>query len=256
LKFVKTQRAKSRIKQWLKVEERKKGLILGGELLEKALRRYNLSPSLAKSKEILDAARAYKIQTHEDLLVAIGYGRLSVHKIVRKLMPEPEKAETEKITLKKEVQKTEEGKGIKIKGVDNIMFHRSKCCYPLPGERVTGFVTRGRGISIHTTDCPTLESQTFDADRLVEVEWSAGDEGAYAVKVQVLTIDKRGLLAELSAVLSTNNVNINHLDASTTHEQQALFNFILDVRDKHHLNDVIKKLSQVNGVIDVKRVKT
>ncbi len=256
LKFVRTQRAKSRVKQWLKVEERKKGLILGEELLEKALRRYNLSPALSKSKDILDAAKTYKIQTHEDLLVAIGYGRISVHKIVRKLLPEPEKTETEKIPIKKEAQRTEEGKGIRIKGVDNIMFHRSKCCYPLPGEKVTGFVTRGRGISIHTADCPTLESQTIDADRLVEVEWAAGEEGAYAVKIQVLTVDKRGLLAELSAVLSINNVNINHLEASTTHEQQALFNFILDIRDKRQLDDVIKKLSQINGVIEVKRVRT
>ncbi len=256
LKFVHTQRAKSRIKQWLKVEERKKGLTLGEELLEKALRRYNLSPSMAKSKEILDVAKTYKIQTHEDLFVAIGYGRISVHKVVRKLLPEPEKIEKEKAPVKKEVQKPEDSKGIRIKGVDNIMFHRSKCCYPLPGEKVTGFVTRGRGISIHTTDCPTLETQTIDADRLVEVEWAGGDAATYSVKVQVLTVDKRGLLAELSAVLSTNNVNINHLDASTTYEKQALFNFILDIKDKRHLDDIMKKLAQINGVIEVKRVKT
>jgi GTP pyrophosphokinase len=135
------------------------------------------------------------------------------------------------------------------------MFHRSKCCYPLPGEKVTGFVTRGRGISIHTADCPTLDTQTIDADRLVEVEWIGGDSNC-SVKVQVITEDKRGLLAELSAVLSTNNVNINHLDASTTHEKQALFNFILDVKDKRHLDDITKKLSQINGVIEVRRVKT
>jgi guanosine-3',5'-bis(diphosphate) 3'-pyrophosphohydrolase len=255
LKFVQTQRAKARIKQWLKVEERKKGLTLGEELLEKALRRYNLSPSIAKSKEILEIAKSHRIQTHEDLFVAIGYGRISVHKIVRKLLPESEKIEKEKAPLKKEVQKPEEGKGIKIMGVDNIMFHRSKCCYPLPGEKVTGFVTRGRGISIHTADCPTLETQTIDSDRLVEVEWAGGDAVNYSVKVQVLTEDKRGLLAEMSAVLSTNNVNINHLDASTTHEKQALFNFILDIKDKRHLDDLIKKLSQINGVIEVKRVK-
>jgi len=254
LKFVQTQRAKSRIKQWLKVEERKKGLILGEELLEKALRRYNLSPSMAKSKEILDIAKSLKIQTHEDLCVAIGYGRISVHKIVRKLLPESEKIEKEKTPVRKEPQKHEEGKGIRIKGVDNIMFHRSKCCYPLPGEKVTGFVTRGRGISIHTVDCPTLDTQTIDADRLVEVEWAGGDSN-YSVKVQVLTEDKRGLLAEMSAVLSTNNVNINHLDASTTHEKQALFNFILDIKDKRHLDDIMKKLLQINGVIEVRRVK-
>lgn len=256
LKFVKTQRAKARIKQWLKVEERKKGLALGEELLEKALRRYSLSPTMAKSREILDAARPFRIKTHEDLFVAIGYGRLSVHKIIHKLLPESEKEEKEKVPARKDVKKTEEGKGINIEGVDNIMFHRAKCCYPLPGERVTGFVTRGRGVSIHTVNCPTLDTHTIDVDRLVEVEWSGDGESTYAVKVQVLTVDKKGLLAELSAILSTSNVNINHLDASATHERQALFNFILDIRDIRQLDETVRKMSHVNGVIEVKRVQT
>ncbi|MDH4028467.1 MAG: bifunctional (p)ppGpp synthetase/guanosine-3',5'-bis(diphosphate) 3'-pyrophosphohydrolase, partial [Nitrospirota bacterium] len=160
LKFVKTQKARARIKQWLKVEERKKGLALGEEILDKALRKYNLSPSLAKSKEILEASAPYRIKTFEDLYVAIGYGRLSVRKIINKLLPEPEMVEKEKPAAKKTPGKPEAGKGISIKGIDNIMFHRSKCCYPLPGERVTGFITRGRGISIHTVDCPTLDSHT------------------------------------------------------------------------------------------------
>jgi GTP pyrophosphokinase len=255
LKFVKTQKARARIKQWLKVEERKKGLALGEELLEKALRKYGLSIALAKSKKILAVLKPYRIKTHEDLCVAIGYGRLSVHKIIKKLLPEPEKTETARIPVKKESKKKDEGKGITIKGVDNIMFHRSKCCYPLPGEEVTGFVTRGRGISIHAINCPTLATYTIDADRLVEVEWSGDGESTYVMKIQVLTIDKRGLLAELSAVLSTNNININHVDASATHEKQALFNFILEIRDKRQLNEVIKKLSQINGVIEVIRVQ-
>lgn len=255
LKFVSTQKAKARIKQWLKVEERKKGLALGEELLEKALRRYNLSPAMAKSKEILDIAKPYKIKTHEDLFVAMGYGRISVYKIVKKLLPEAEKVEKEVVHAKKDERKPEEGKGITIKGVDNIMFHRAKCCYPLPGERVTGFVTRGRGVSIHKINCPTLDTYTVDMDRLVDVEWS-GDESTHAVKVQVLTVDKRGLLAELSALLSTNNININHLDAASTHEKQALFNFILEFKNKSQLDQIMQKMSQINGVIEVKRVQS
>jgi GTP pyrophosphokinase len=255
LKFVKTQKAKSRIKLWLKAEERKKGLALGAELLEKALRKNSLSPTMARSDEILAAAKPYRVKTHEDLYVAIGYGRVSVHKIINQLLPETEEDEKEIIENKK-TKKPEESKGIKIKGVDNIMFHRAKCCYPLPGEKVTGFVTRGRGVSIHKVNCPTLDTHTIDADRLVEVEWSDNKESTYAIKVQVLTDDKRGLLAELSAVLSTNNVNINHLDASATHEKQALFNFILEISDKKQLDEIIKKLSQINGVIEARRVHT
>jgi guanosine-3',5'-bis(diphosphate) 3'-pyrophosphohydrolase len=255
LKFVQTQKAKSRIKQWLKVEERKKGLALGDELLEKALKKYGLSKSLARSKDILEIVKPYKIKTYDDLCVAIGYGRLSVHKIIKKLLPEPQAEEKAELPVKKETKKKEEGRGITIKGVDNIMFHRSKCCYPLPGEEVTGFVTRGRGISIHTVNCPTLDTHTIDVDRLVEVEWSGDGESTYVVKIQVLTIDKRGLLAELSAVLSTNNININHIDASATHEKQALFNFILEIRDRHQLDEIMKKLAQINGVIEVLRVQ-
>ncbi len=257
LKFVKTQKAKARIKQWLRVEEREKGLMLGEELLEKALRRHGLSPSLARSKDILAAAAGphSRIKTHEDLFVAIGYGRLSVHKIIGRLLPGTEAEQ--KTPAKKETSgRPEESRGITIRGVDNIMFHRARCCYPLPGEKVVGFVTRGRGVSIHTVRCPTLDTHTIDSDRLVEVEWSGDGEAAYAVKVQVLTVDKRGVLAELSAVLSTNNVNINHLEASATHEKQALFNFILDIRDKQQLDQTVRKMSQINGVIEVKRVQT
>ena len=256
LKFVKTQKAKARIKQWLKIEERKKGLVLGEELLEKALRRYGLSPKMAKSKDILAAAKPYRIHTLEDLLVAIGYGKVSVHKIIHKLLPESEKDEKETVSVKKADKKSEEGKGIKIKGVDNIMFHRAKCCYPIPGEKVTGFVTRGRGVSIHIVNCPTLDTHTIDIDRLVDVEWGGDGETAYSVKIQVVTVDKRGLLAELSAVLSTNNININHLDASATYEKQALFNFILEIKEKRQLDQIMKKLAQISGVIEVRRVQS
>lgn len=256
LKFVKTQKAKARIKQWVKAEERKKGVELGEELLERVLRRHGLSPELVNSKETLEAAKSFRIKTHEDLLIAIGYGKLSAHQIVNKILPEHEKIEKHK--LKKEIKKTEEEKGIKIKGVDNIMFHRSKCCYPVPGEEVVGFVTRGRGVSIHTVDCPNLESLAIDRDRLVDVEWlTNGDSNStYSVRISVFTVDKTGILAELSAVISANGININHIDASSTREKQAYFNFILEVKNRPQLNEILKKLSQINGVIEVKRVKT
>lgn len=251
LKFVKSHRAKTRIKQWIKAEEKKRGLMLGEELLEKALRKHGLSITLARSKEILEAVKPFRIKTHEDLFVAIGYGRLSAHQVVNKLLPEDK---AEKLPIKREAKRQGEEKGIKIKGVDNIMFHRSKCCYPLPGERVTGFVTRGKGVSIHTVDCPTLETHTVDKDRLLDVEWSSDGETTYTVKILAYTVDKTGLLAELSAVISTNNININHIDASATPDKRARFNFILEVKDKQQLDTILKKMSQIQGVIEVKRV--
>jgi GTP pyrophosphokinase len=256
LKFVKTQKAKARIKQWLKVEERKRGVALGGELLERVFRKHGLSPDLINSKEILEAAKSFNIKTHEDLLVAIGYGKLSAHQIVNRLLPEPERIE--KHMVRKDTRRIAGERGIKIKGVDDIMFHRSRCCYPLPGEEVVGFVTRGRGVSIHTVDCPNLESLTVDRDRLVDVEWvTNGDsDTTYSVRISIYTVDKTGVLADLSGAISASGININHIDASSTRDKQAHFNFILEVKNKPQLNEILKKLSQLSGVIEVKRVKT
>ena len=161
----------------------------------------------------------------------------------------------EKTAEKKETVKQAEEKGIKIKGIDDIMFHRSKCCYPLPGEQVAGFVTRGKGVSIHTINCPTLETHAIDRDRLVDVEWSGNGETTYTVKIVAYTVDKPGLLAEISAILSINNINIHHIDSSTAQGKQAKINLILEVKDKKQLDAVISKMSQIKGVLDVKRVK-
>ncbi len=256
LKFVRTQKAKARIKQWIKVEERKKGVTVGEELLGRELRKHGLSHSLIKSREILEAAKSFRIQSHEDLFIAIGYGKLSAYQVVNKLLPEPEKIEQQR--AKKTYRKTAEEKGIRIKGVDNIMFHRSRCCYPVPGEQVIGFITRGKGVSIHTVNCPNLDTLTIDTDRLIDVEWVVkGDSDfTYSVRISVYTIDKKGILAELSAVISANNINIKHADASVTRDKQARFNFILEIKNKSQLNEILKKLSQVNGVIEIKRVET
>jgi GTP pyrophosphokinase len=255
LKFVKTQKARARIKHWVKTEERKEGLELGEELLEKELRKHDMSPALMKSKEILNAVKPFKIDSHEDLLVAIGYGKVSAHQVVNKMMPVPVQAE--KPPSRRGYKKKAEEKGIMIKGVDNILYSRSKCCYPLPGEQVTGFVTRGRGVSIHTSDCHSLDSLAIDKDRLIEVEWVLSDDSqyTYSVKVSVLTIDQPGILADLSAIISANNININHLDAKSTRDKQAHFNLVLEVRDKPQLDEIIKKLSLIKGVIEAKRVE-
>ena len=253
LKFVKTTRAKARIKQWIKAEEREKGEAVGRELLERELRKHDLSPSLIKSKEVLDAAKLFKFTALEDLLLAIGYGKLSPHQIVNKLLPEAEK--TEKPPAKKEPEKEVEEKGITIKGVDEIMYHRSKCCYPLPGEKVKGFVTRGRGVSIHTADCPNLEVMAVDKDRLLDVDWITGGDATYSVKISVYTMDQPGVLAEVSAIISAANINIHRID-SVSYNKQASLNFILEVRDKKQLNDILKQIPQVSGVIEVNRVKS
>jgi GTP pyrophosphokinase len=253
LKFVKSQKAKSRIRNWVKTEERKRSLEFGRELLEKALKKHGLSKDLLKSKEIIDAVKQFKIKTHEDLFVAIGYGRISSAQAISRFLPEPEKVEA---VSRKKAAKPKKVRGIRVKGIDDIMFNRARCCYPLPGEKVTGFVTRGRGVSIHSVDCATLDVNTIDVDRLVDVEWTGEDDVTYPVKVVAYTLDQPGVLAEMSAVISTENVNMSHIDASTTHEKKARFNFTLEIKDRPQLVSIIKKLARVKGVLEVKRVKS
>ena len=229
-------------------------MALGEELLERELRRRKLSPNLARSKEILEAAKAFKLKTHDDIFIAIGYGKLSAHQLVDRLLPEPERVKkTQAVKEPKEVLKEE---GIRIDGVDNILFHRSKCCSPLPGDRIIGFVTRGKGISIHTVDCPNLDSLVVDGDRLVDVEWVRKGDAIYPAKISISTIDQPGILASLSATISADNINISHVDASATQDKQAHFNFVIEVRDKPQLDGILKKLSQLKGVLEVKRVKS
>ncbi len=254
LKVVKTPRAKTRIKQWIKTEERKRSIELGTELLEREFRKHDLSPNLIKSKDTLNIVKDLGINNLEDLLVAIGYGKLSAHHVVNRFIPE-KAAEVE--TVKKEQKHSAVQGGIRMKGVDNILFHFSKCCFPIPGDKIVGFVTRGKGVSIHTADCPNLESLAVDKDRLIDVSWEVGADTTQPVRVYVDTIDAPGILANLTSVISAAGVNISHVEAVTSNTtKNARINFILQVADKQQLDGIIKKLINISGVTGVKRVKT
>ncbi len=153
LKFVVTQRAKNRIKQWIKTEERSQSVELGIKLLESEVRRHNMSNALMKSDEILRVAKALGINSLEELFVAVGFGKISPHQVVNRLMPEKPAEEVEVVKVQK---KEKEQKGISIKGIDDILYHTGKCCYPIPGDILVGFVTIGKGVTIHRKDCPNL----------------------------------------------------------------------------------------------------
>ena len=255
LKFVKTSRARTRIKAWLKIEERKRSILLGKELLEKELRKHELSPSkVLKSDELLVVAKELSQNSIEDLQAAIGYGKVSAHMVANKLAPE--KPHIEPIPKKppQKAAKTSSG-GMMISGMDNMMIHLSKCCNPVPGDKILGFITRGRGVSVHTADCPNIGDLTFDKDRLVDVSWGDLQAAAHAVKISVRTEDKPGLLASVSSSISAAEANITHAEAITAADQQATLNFTIDIKDVEHLNRIIKNIEAINGVIDVKRVR-
>jgi len=258
LKFVKTSKARTRIKAWVNTEERRRSILLGKELLDKDLRKYELSPSkVFKSNDIHRVAHELSLNTVDDMLAAIGYGKVSAHLVANKLAPDrPHVEPLPKKPLKKPApEKKGAGGGIKIGGMDQMLFHLSKCCSPVPGDKVVGFITRGRGISIHTLDCPNVADMTVDKERMVEVTWGEVKPGAHAVKIAVLTQDKPGILASVTSSISAAEANISHAEVSTGADKQASLNFTIEISDVEHLNRIIKSIASVDGVMDVRRVK-
>ena len=259
LKFVKTSRAASKIRQWIKAEQREKSILLGRELLEKRLRKYGFSIKRAlQSSEMESAMQELGFHTADDLLAAIGYGKLSLGQVVGRVVPEdllkPE-APKEKGRIGQVLEKIHRkpSSAIKIQGIDDIMVRYAKCCNPLPGDPVVGFITRGRGITVHAADCPGVVNS--DPQRCIEVEWDLKKKSSHLVKVRVFCLDQKGILANISGTVSNCEANIISAQVHTTGDSKAQIDFTIDVQDRAHLNRVTKALQQVKGVSRVERMR-
>ncbi|MEW6375058.1 MAG: bifunctional (p)ppGpp synthetase/guanosine-3',5'-bis(diphosphate) 3'-pyrophosphohydrolase [Thermodesulfobacteriota bacterium] len=258
LKFVKTSRAKTKIRQWFTAEEREKSITLGKEILEKELRKYDLHQAkLIKSGELAKVANDFSFQGVDDLIAAVGYGKVTANQIIGKLLPqerlEQQKEEQREGRLKHFFQKLTRGPkdALLIKGIDNVMVRYAGCCNPLPGDKVVGFITRGRGVTIHTADCQNAMDD--DPHRRVEVEWDSTKEYSYPVRIHVFSEDKKGLLAEISNSISSNGANITNARVDTTDEKKAIGIFEVEIRDLNHLKKVIKGLEKIKGIHRVER---
>jgi GTP pyrophosphokinase len=254
LKFVRTTKAKARIKHWVKVEEQRRSLEIGKQIFERELRRHDLSPSETfKSKKLQEYFGEFGVANLDELLAAIGYGKVSALQVVNKLIPEPVLKEglTDKLVKKLHIGDT----GVKVRGINDILIRLSKCCNPLPGDKIIGFITRGRGLSVHSVDCPNIDELDYDRDRMVEVAWDKKDARTHSVSIGVLAMDRPGMLASVSSAISSAAANINHAEIITTEEKKAFLNFTVDVNDTGHLEKILKNVRQVDGVLQAKRVR-
>jgi GTP pyrophosphokinase len=251
LKFVVTARAKSRVKQWLRTEERKQSIDLGKTLLEDDLRKQKLKATVMESPDMEAVAKSYSLKSVEDLLAAVGYGKVSAHQVVNRLQPE-------KTAVKpppgRAGKKPKEMKGITIKGIDDVLYHTAKCCYPVPGDELLGFITRGKGVAVHRQGCNNLERLAVDEARLIEVDWEPNEDITSYARVVVETVDKPGIIADLSSIISSAGVNISHLEATTSNQdRKARITFVLEVKDRRQLNAIVQQVTQKEGVIRVAR---
>jgi GTP pyrophosphokinase len=186
----------------------------------------------------------------EDLFVSVGFGKISPHQVVNRLMPEKEVEEADAVKIRRPLK---EQKGVSIKGIDDVLYHTAKCCYPIPGDSLVGFVTIGKGVTIHRRDCANLERLVVEDARLVDVDWQSAVDATANVRLSVETIDKPGILASLSALISSLNINITHLEATSTQDKRGHITFIIGVKDISQLKTLLQKISQMEGVIRVKR---
>jgi guanosine-3',5'-bis(diphosphate) 3'-pyrophosphohydrolase len=264
LKIVKTPRARGKIRQWIKNEERTRSLSLGRDLLEKEIRRLGKSPAqLLKPDALALALERYGIGTEEEFIAAIGYGKISPRQAVGRLLP-PEEfqalTDAEAARDKKSERKTARARspedGVHILGVDDILVRFSKCCNPVPGDEIVGFITRGRGVSVHTTDCPNADSLMADPERQIVVSWDGQSKAAHQVRIRVeIGKDRPGVLAAITTAISSTNTNIAHAEVRVTEERTGVNTFVLEVADLRQLQAVMLAIRKVDGVVGVERMR-
>ncbi|SLM46266.1 GTP pyrophosphokinase [Nitrospira japonica] len=255
LKFVRTSRAKTKIKHWIKVEEQKRSIEIGRRLLESEFRRHGMAPAqMLKSAELLDVAQQAGFDTTDDLAAAVGFGHVPTAQVIGKLTAASTPTE-ERPTVQKAVSGRSDDKGVKVRGARDLLMQLSRCCNPVPGDRILGYITRGRGLTIHAIDCPNLEALDYDRERLVEVEWDSATPSTHAVKVSVMAVDKTGVLANVSSAIAECRANISRAEIATREDRKALLDFIIEVSGTQHLDQVLKAIERVDGVITARRVR-
>ena len=259
LSFVATSRARSKIKHVLQGEERVRSIELGRRLFDKEARKFGLNPgTVLESTELSKFASEYGARTSEELLAHIGYGKLSARTVLQKSVPAELKEKAPESTVISVVKRVfQPGTGadkIKVRGTDDVMVFRAKCCNPIRGEKIVGYITRGKGVSVHSAGCPNVLNLMFDPERRIDVEWDqAAGDAPYIVRLTMQVEDRKGMLAEISAKVSDINTNITNMQARTGEDQQARIDMTVEIRDLKHLDKVIKSIKGVQGVIGVER---
>jgi len=257
LRWVVTPRARTKIKAWLKAEHKARSLALGREVCEREAQKYVPNPHAYLKPSVLTAvAPHFGFQTADDLMVAVGYGRVSALQVVHRLLP-PEVIEERRQKSKPvtSVPRKPRHDGIKVQGLNDILVNFARCCHPLPGDSIVGYITRGRGVTVHTTECLSVEKLEYDPERRVEVEWDVQQETTHAARITVVTHDQQGVLAGVSSAIAACNGNISRASVITSQDKKAYLEFTVDIRDITHLNKIIQRVENLRGVLSVERVK-
>ncbi len=254
LKFVVSSRARSKIRAFIRESERSRAVSLGRDLLDREFRKRSTTLNAVMKEGKLDpVVKDFSFKDPDHLLAAVAYGKISPKHVVNRVFPQPRKEDKPGFLERALRRRRKRPKdGVKVKGVEDILVRFAKCCNPLPGDPIAGYITRGRGVTVHDARCPHLAK--VDPERMVELEWDVPDDQVRPARIQVVNTDRSGALADLAAVLKKREINILEADVRTTDEQHGVANFLIEVKDAHQLRELLKDLHKVKGVLSAKRL--
>jgi len=266
LKIVKSSQAKNKINQWFKKEKREENILRGKEMVERELKKQGFAfNQLFKAEWIELVLRKYNFSTLEDLYAGIGYGAITTNKVITKLKEEFKKTlkpeEIEQIlesiaqTRNDKKKKNIPESGIVVKGIDNCLVRLSRCCNPVPGDEIIGYITRGRGVSVHRSDCINVSAGLEEEGRLIDVKWYSTNDAAYKADITIMANDRTSLLLDVTNSIAELKIPIKAVNARTTREQITLINLTLEITNTEQLEKIIKKLRKIDSVFDVTRNK-
>ena len=255
LGFVRTSNARTKIRQWYKQERREENILRGKDLLEKELRRTGSVAAAMKSERLREAATQFGLPDEEELLAALGNGDVSLLQVVQSVRGAPqEEAPPAEPPAADRPAPAAKVHGIRVRGVDNVLMQFGRCCSALPGDRVLGYITRGRGVTIHRADCPNIQFLRAQSERLVEVEWDAAQDGVYQVEIEVEALDRVGLLKDILAAVTEIRTNVVSVNARVRKDKVGIVNIVVDIRNVTQLTAVMQRIGQLPEVHSVERV--
>jgi GTP pyrophosphokinase len=256
LNFVATSRARGKIRHFIQAEEKVRSIELGRKLFDKEARRFGLNvKTLTESEAFAKSLAEYGVSKPDEMFAAIGYGKLSAKFAISKLVPHEQLKEQTESGIASVVRRVL-GPGeekIRVSGADDLMVFRARCCNPIRGEQIVGYITRGKGVSVHSASCPNVVNLLYDPERRIGVEWDKGtDVLPYTVRLSIQVEDRKGILADVSAKIAGINTNIRNVEAKVD-DQMGRIDMTVEISDVKHLQKVIKSLRSVDGVVDVER---
>ena len=259
LNFVHTSRARNKIKHAIHAEEKTRSVELGRRLFEKEVRRFGVEKARTDDEALLTVAGEYGTQKADDLFAAIGYGKVTARAVLGRLVGQDRLKEKAPDGALASVVKRMLGTGdekIKVRGLDDLMVFRARCCNPIRGEKIVGYITRGKGVSVHSALCPNVVNLLYDPERRIDVEWDKGsDASPYTVRLRISVEDRRGILADVSSRIADINTNIRDVEATVDEAQRGSIRMTVEISDVKHLDKVMRSLKSVDGVLAVERTR-